>query len=59
MVFPVAAAVAPLRASQTSSPQSSARNSSHKRFVQAAFDFDAEGPGELTSIILKILNYSS
>lgn len=54
MVFPTAAAVASVASShnsRSSSPLSSARNSSHKKYVQVAFDFEAEGPGELTSMI--------
>jgi hypothetical protein len=51
MVFPSAAvsSVASAHTSRTSSPISSARNSSHKKYVQVTFDFEAEGPGELTS----------
>jgi hypothetical protein len=50
-VFPTTAgsSVASAHNSRASSPITSARNSSHKKYVQVAFDFEAEGPGELTS----------
>jgi hypothetical protein len=53
MVFPTAGSVSSSHNSRASSPISSTRNSSHKKYVQVSFDFDAEGPGELTSTFLK------
>lgn len=50
MVFPVAVSS---HNSRSSSPQSSpGRNQSQKKYVQVAFDFEAEGPGELTSTMI-------
>jgi hypothetical protein len=61
MVLPSAAAasVASSINSRSSSPMPSFRNSSQKKYVQAAFDFEAEGPGELTSMIFYIKLSSS
>ena len=61
LVLPTAAAasVASSFNSRSSSPMPLSRNSSPKKYVQAAFDFEAEGPGELTSMIFYIKLCSS
>ena len=59
MVFPTAGSISSSHNSRASSPISSARMSSQKKYVLVTFDFDAEGPGELTGMFsdffLKIL----